>query len=148
MEPSQVRKRILREHRVLRDQLLRLESELDALAKNPQNKQAVIEAARELMVELTAHTEVEDAILAPALRDIDAWGPVRADMLLDHHREQRQQLRELLAAYAHNPNLRQVARMTMQLIVDVRADMLHEENTLLANSLLRDDLVAIDMEAG
>src|SRR5262245_64583031 len=99
MDPSQVRERILHEHRVIRDQLLELETELDSLAVDATKLDSLIETARKLLVELSAHTELEDAILAPALREVDAWGPVRATMLLDHHSEQREQFRNLMVAY-------------------------------------------------
>src|SRR5262245_30025003 len=135
MDPSQVRKRILHEHRVIRDQLLELETELDKLAVDEQRLNSVILIARRLLVDLSAHTELEDAILAPALRELDAWGPVRAEMLLDHHSEQRQQFQELLAAYDKATDFDAIARMTFELAAEVRADMLREESSLLNENL-------------
>jgi len=148
MNPSQVRTRILDGHRVLRDQLAKLEGEIDALARHEAQVESVIEAARWLLAELTAHTQLEDDVLAPALRELDAWGAVRANMLLEHHEQQREDLRRLLSIYDQPQDPQLVAEITLALIADIRADMHHEETGLLSAALLRDDLISLDMEVG
>jgi hypothetical protein len=148
MDPSYVRKRILQEHRGLRAELRELEDAVDAMSRDPSQVNAVGQRARELLAHLVTHTQLEDSILAPALRDIDAWGPVRASMLLDHHSEQRAQLREIVESYATIGDPERIARMTLTWMREVRADMAHEESDLLTTTLLRDDPIAINMEAG
>jgi Hemerythrin HHE cation binding domain len=148
MNPSQVRARILDGHRVLRDQLAKLEGEIDALARNQVSLESVTQAARWLLAELTAHTQLEDDVLAPALRELDAWGDVRAKLLLEHHELQRDDLRRLLSIYDASPDTQLVASITSALIADIRADMHHEETGLLSATLLRDDLISVDMEVG
>jgi iron-sulfur cluster repair protein YtfE (RIC family) len=146
MKASQVRQRILREHRTLREHLQRLESEVDALARDNERLESVSRMARALLVELEAHTELEDRLLVPALRALDAWGPIRASMLLRHHKEQREQLQSLLAAVDDSQDPIRVAQITLQLIVDVRADMFHEETVLLSRALLRDAPKPVEIE--
>lgn len=148
MNPSQVRARILDGHRVLRDQLTKLEAEVDALARNEVHVESVTATARWLLAELTAHTQLEDDVLAPALRELDAWGPVRANMLLEHHEQQRGDLGRLLSIYNQPQDPQLIAEITLALIADIRADMHHEETGLLTATLLRDDLISVDMEVG
>jgi iron-sulfur cluster repair protein YtfE (RIC family) len=148
MNPSQVRTRILDGHRVLRDQLAKLEAEIDALARHEAQVESVAETARWLLAELTAHTQLEDDVLAPALRELDAWGAVRANMLLEHHELQRGDLRRLVSIYDQSQDPQLVTDITLALIADIRADMHHEETGLLSATLLRDDPISVDMEAG
>jgi hypothetical protein len=59
----------------------------------------VIALAREILYALIVHAQLDDAILASLLQDIDAWGAVRAELLLEHHGSQRAQLREIVGPY-------------------------------------------------
>ena len=148
MKPSLVRKRILDEHARLRRHLEKLEAAILAWPTDPGQRAIVESTACELLTALVEHTELEDAILAPALQEIDAWGAQRAGTLLEHHIEQRAQLQNMLDAYQQHADASQVVRMTQAWIADVRTDMEHEEREIVTRNLLRDDLIAIDMEAG
>jgi len=146
---SSVRKRILDEHRVLRDKLDVLELLVDGLREEPKRCATVSRTARDLLRRLVAHIQLEDAILAPVLRDVDAWGPVRASHLLEHHAEQREQLRSLIRSYGRQgTDIEELALRTLSWISDARADMDHEERGVLSRELLDDAAVAIDGEAG
>ena len=85
----------------------------------------------------------------PTIRDIDMWGKDRADELVQHHEEQRAELNEVLHhCERRNATSGEIARRLQELINELRADMVHEERTYLSEELLRDDIVAIDMQAG
>jgi iron-sulfur cluster repair protein YtfE (RIC family) len=107
----------------------------------------LLEPFEALYRDLRDHLDFEDALLAPALREADAWGGIRADQLERHHREQRQALRELSERSRSEPPVALVQTVT-SLIADLRADMTHEERDLLSCDLLRDDLVALDASGG
>lgn len=148
MNPSQVRKLVLQEHTVLRGRLHTLESAVDALRVGRAKAGTVASIARSLLESIVAHTQLEDALLAPALREIDAWGTVRADLLLDHHAQQRAQLRALVESYRREEDCDRLARITLDWVRDVRIDMLHEETDVLNAALLKDDPIAVGMESG
>lgn len=149
MRTSTVRKRILEEHRVLRDKLDVLELLIDGLSEDPKRCSAVSRSARDGLRRLVAHVQLEDAILAPVLRDVDAWGPVRATQLLEHHAEQREQLQSLIRSYGRRgTDIEELALRMLRWIGDARADMEHEERGVLSRELLDDSTVAIDGEAG
>jgi hypothetical protein len=91
---------------------------------------------------LMGHLDLEEEVLVPALRDADAWGDERADLLLREHAGQRERFGELLRSLreARAP-LRAVALETRLLVRDVLFDMDHEEHALLSPRVLRDDPV-------
>lgn len=148
MRPSGVRKRILREHEELRGRL----DTLDALAErlDTEGEAAIPDAlaeSRAFYDVLIDHIDLEDEILAPALREADAWGDVRAEKLIGHHREQRKELEALAGADAKSSSAELASRLR-RIIADVREDMVHEEKEILHRNLLRDDVVGIDVEGG
>ena len=148
MYPSQIRNRILHEHGLLRHELQSLETHVHDLERDSAELEAVAAEARRLLIRLSDHTRLEDALLAPVLRDTDSWGPKRADTLLEHHELQRAQLAELLATSGADRDALRMARVTLDLISEIRADMQHEEQEILTRNLLRDDLVTADTETG
>jgi len=149
MRPSNVRQRILKEHGELRERLDELERHAEALRREGAAAlQEALARARAFYDQLRAHTELEDDILVPAMREADAWGDVRAEGLLEHHREQRTQLRELSGEAAGEIAPGDLAARLEQLIEEVRADMKHEESGILSTDLLRDDPIGINVEGG
>jgi hypothetical protein len=148
MNPSHVRLRILQEHETLRQRLNELEDAVNAILIDSTSSARVVELTRKLLLELERHTELEDEILAPALMEVDAWGPVRADQLLQHHRLQRAEVRELTRLFEMHVQPRDVARVANSLTRDLRADMEYEERDILSADLLRDDVVAVASNSG
>ena len=147
IRPSQVRSRVLREHRAIREQL-------DSLAELSAQLQAGnTEVFREAQGRLQAfhqvlrdHIDFEDALLAPALNETDAWGDLRSRRLTDHHVEQREQLRAIVTRSRSEPPVG-FAQLLDHLIDELRRDMSAEEREYLSADLLRDDVVA-DAEDG
>lgn len=148
MNPSHVRNRILDDHDAIRQRLSELEVAIDALLSDQTVMDQVGELALNLLLALASHTELEDEILAPALRDADAWGAIRAEQLLAHHHTQRAELREVSRLFEQQPDAHDVARVINALVQDLRADMEHEERDLLNIDLLRDDVVAVGGNSG
>lgn len=147
MRPSDVRARILTEHAEIRVLLDRLESVAHALRVGERARLEDAETLRELLCErLFSHIDLEDAILAPALRAADAWGPERAAQLLEHHREQRAELAALARVEGLEPAMR--GERLQRLVQYIRDDMRHEEAGLLDANLLRDDVVGVAVEDG
>ena len=147
LRPSQVQARIVREHVALRDQLDCLAAQALQVLSGELAHERLLEPVNALYRDLREHLDFEDALLAPALRELDAWGPIRAAQLERHHQEQRQALRALTERARTEPPVALVQTVT-SLIADLRADMKHEERDLLSCDLLRDDLVALDASGG
>ena len=140
MKPSQVRERVLDDHMELRDLIEAVEALSDAFEKGGDASGiALREHATALYEVFAAHLSLEDAFLIPALREIPEAGAAMADRLEREHREQRELILYLLG------RLQQQERPTSLVANEVRSfaeylrsDMMHEEATILNESLLRD----------
>ena len=148
MKPSEVRARVLDEHVQIRALLAEVESFAQRALNGDAYDGAQLRAKTiELYTRLDAHLSLEDALLYPAIRDADAWGPLRAEQMKEEHARQRAVLTELadLEWRGDTPvlvgALRSVAR-------DIREDMCREERELLNPELLRDDVISIAQNSG
>src|SRR5262245_26339997 len=149
MEPSEVRTRILGDHERLRADLDRLE----ALVSDLRDGRAELAMLRldggALLARLQVHMRWEESYLLPALRAADAWGEERAERLVRDHREQRDVLAFLAARLRDEAQpAALVAGDVDHLITLLRDDMREEEADLLDERVLRDDVVAIEVETG
>ena len=150
MLPSQVRRTILEDHEHLRGELVALESLAKVLAAGHREPLATALSALQAMKQrFFDHLDLEEAILIPALRDADSWGPERADLVLREHTEQRAEFEQLVVQLAL-PGIaaEAVGRRIATWIGALRADMDHEDTAVLSPDLLRDDVVSINLEAG
>ena len=150
LRPSEVRRLVLEDHARLRLRLRDLRAAAEWAGTGDPSRGAELLREAELFADLFfRHLEMEEAQLLPLLRTIDAWGSERARLVLDEHREQRR----LLLGYVrdlHDPHsgLARLARETLALIADIEADMLHEEESVLSEDLLRDDVISLDPMGG
>ena len=146
--PSAVRTRILAEHSVLRALYGTIEGSARAVLEDePDATGPLREDCRELCNILLRHIELENTVLAPALHELDAFGPVRAQQLIAEHERQRSVLTAMLVSIDEGRD-RELAGDVLRLLGELRIDMAYEEETLLHPGLLRDDPVMPDTEAG
>jgi iron-sulfur cluster repair protein YtfE (RIC family) len=141
---------VLADHMALRRQLEGLEASARRACEQPEADASQLRSEAEALVTtLSEHMRWEDRYLEPALRDADAWGVERAELLAKDHREQRELLGDVVAKLRdrHRPP-RVVADNVLDLIALLREDMEEEEALLLDPRVLRDDVVGIDVETG
>jgi hypothetical protein len=150
MEPSRVREAILEQHADLRERL----AELRALAASAtgSDEQAAIalrESGLQVLAILGSHLDFEDRYLVPALREVDAWGDERADLVTREHAEQREIFHYILERLRETQRPSVLLAREVETLVDaILVDMGEEERTMLDEDLLRDDVVGINVEAG
>jgi len=94
--------------------------------------------------ELERHLADEEALLEPILERIDAWGPVRLDLLRAEHAHQRAVLALLRSDRAAALPSLLLARRVISLLDDIATDMDAEDRDLLDPRVLRDDLIQLD----
>jgi hemerythrin-like domain-containing protein len=148
--PAETRAWILQDHQNLRVLLSQLEDVAQQVQDGDRRLLGPLRLeAERFMHRFEDHTRWEDRYLRPALLDADAWGQERAARLDHDHTEQRKLLEDSLDRLreADRPPA-QVARAVLDLIALIRTDMEEEERDLLDPRVLRDDVVAIDTEAG
>lgn len=138
MKGEEVRRRILDDHVALRGLL----DGIDPLAGEFERGDAaqgerLREDALRLYERFSAHLDLEDRLLAPALRAGGQEGKRRADRLAREHQEQRELLRYLIGRLSQDRTpTTLVAREVRSFVNLVRLDMEHEEKTLLTPEVL------------
>jgi iron-sulfur cluster repair protein YtfE (RIC family) len=140
------RRRILgTQHRALRALIARVHAAaLEALQDEAGSSAGLRNQVGELRDEMEKHLATEEALLGPVLERLDAWGPVRLDLMRAEHAHQRAVLAVLRSdrAGALSPLL--LARRVLGLLDDVLADMDAEDRDLLDARVLRDDIIQLD----
>ena len=150
MEPSDVRTRVQRDHAALRTTLDQLELlAREVLDGAPGLRERLRDLGETLLESLERHMAWEDEHLAPVLREADAWGKEREELLRRDHVEQRQVLRYVLEKIrdAERP-VALVARNLLDFSMMLRNEMTQEEQTLLDPNGMRDETVGVELEAG
>lgn len=146
--PSLVRARILQNHGALHAKLEILQRlAIEADGGSGAAAERAGELTRALFDELADHLDIEEQLLMPMLREIDAWGELRADELVKHHETQWTELKELRARADQSSVLAMAAELAV-LISALRRDLLDEDREVLAPDVLRDDVIGIDVEEG
>jgi hypothetical protein len=144
--PSEIRRRILNQHREIETELRLLQAFSDA---EPFDLDRVRGQTHRLLPMLTAHRALEDQVLAPALIEADAWGDVRTASLAEHHEVQEAHIRVLSRRILREPVPTISVRNAVSALVSLlEAEMRQEEAELLRPEILRDDVVAMDAMGG
>lgn len=133
-----VRERVLEEHVALRGLLATTTSLAERVldTDNALDEELPLHA-REVYRALVRHLDLEDLILAPALRSADAWGEDRADALLAEHRRQREEFRAAFADQEGGGSVK-LAACLLRIVPAILEDMAHEEKNLLTEALFGD----------
>jgi hypothetical protein len=150
MQPSEIRRRILSDHQTIRGILVSVEGLSREVTEGEARQVGALRLEGELLLErLLEHMGWEDRYLRPALLETPGWGEARAERLDRDHREQRELLQHVLGSVqdqSRPPIV--VARQLQDLVRMLRDDMQDEEEILVNETVLRDDVVAINAEAG
>lgn len=150
--PGEVREVILTEHSHVRALLERARAAAAcALAPNAterdlRNLRAITE---HLLRAMSSHLELEERALAPALADLPGFGRERAQQLVEEHRRQTSETRDMVRALAErNEPAPVLAGKLHDLIARLNVGLTHEEELLLNLDLLRDDGIVTECTAG
>lgn len=148
MKPSEIRRRVLADHAELRMRLAELSSIAShILAGRTGVKAPLRKKVNGLCNALLRHLVMEENFLLPAIREVDAWGPIRAGRMEQEHQAQSAAL-EWLLCVSEQEESRELARAVNAFGRSLLKDMDVEERELLNPDLLRDDLISIDQFVG
>ena len=141
---ADVRLRVLAEHARLRGLIVEVDRLAIAVSAGDMRR---IESLRELAARLyrmlSEHMDHEDRVVAPIIRGIDAWGPVRFEQMQRDHALQRVTLKQAITDLDVDgtPLGQAVQSMCWELLHDMR----REEHDLLHPDLWRDDIVVVEI---
>ena len=148
MKPSEVRSLVLAEHVELRNRLIEIDAITSHILAGPAGgERSLREKISQLCALLERHLALEETTLLPAIHDVDAWGPVRADHLQKEHQAQRAALARM-GRICIQAAIVELARTAQTFGRSLLEDIRLEEQELLNPNLLRDDLISIDQFLG
>ncbi len=137
MKKSEIREALLTEHAQLRRRIEEVRSTLQLRGR--ERRVAVRASAERLAHDVHEHCLNEERLLRGLLHDVDAWGPVREEIMTEGHQAEH---REIVAAVVEAIGVcdASVESGVLSRILDRILDhMSREEAVLLGKDVLSDD---------
>jgi len=146
--PSEVRRKVLSQHREIEQILAELEAGVAQLGDGAVNSEQVKRAAYALRGILELHMNFEELHMVPAITEADGFGPERARHLHTEHQEQRKELDHLVDAIREANSIDELAQGVAKLSEMLRDDIEEEEREYVTDRLLRDNIIPTDTFGG
>ena len=146
--PSEVRRKVLSQHREIEQMLSELEAGVAKLGEGSVDAAQVKRAAYALRGILELHMNFEEAHMVPAIRDADGFGPERVRHLHAEHADQRRELDRLVDAIREARSPDSLVSTVSTLAQMLRVDIEQEERDYVNEKLLSDDLIPSDPFGG
>jgi hypothetical protein len=148
MDLRDIRKRLIDQHQQLRAHIGKL---LTLTAGDAQEELAFRVALADLSDELARHNREEERLLSAVVPTLDAWGPVRKQLMDDHHASQHAAqltaLKSIGERKLFTTSFDEAIQRAQGSLREILNHMDREERELLHPDVLRDDAYAIDMDA-
>jgi iron-sulfur cluster repair protein YtfE (RIC family) len=146
--PSEVRQKVLTQHREIEQMLSELEVGAGQLREGQEEADRLKRAAYALRGILELHMTFEEAHMMPAISEADGFGPERARHLQAEHAEQREHLDRLVHAILDAKAPAEIQKGVAHLADILRKDIEQEEKDYVNEELLRDSLMPTDTFGG
>ncbi|MGB8332100.1 MAG: hemerythrin domain-containing protein [Polyangiales bacterium] len=146
--PSEVRRKVLNQHREIEQMLSELEVGVAQLGDGGVDSEQVKRAAYALRGILELHLTFEEAHMVPAIHEADGFGPERVRHLHAGHAEQRQELDRLVDEIREAMSTDTLGASVRKLAEVLRADIEEEEREYVTEKLLRDSIIPTDTFGG
>jgi hypothetical protein len=127
---------LLAQHDTLRDFIERCERLADEIDRGKGAPTELMREVSRLRIAFDAHNKFEEQLLRPILRDIDAFGQVRVEQMVEDHTNEHRLMRERLGS-----SITGELRATLE---SLRAHLATEERYFLSSKVLRDDLITVE----
>ncbi len=146
--PSEVRRKVLSQHREIELMLSELEAGVAKLGEGSVAAAQVKRAAYALRGILELHMNFEETHMVPAINDADGFGPERVRHLHAEHAEQRRELDRLVDAIREASSPDGLVSSVTKLAEMLRIDIEQEEREYVTEKLLNDNLIPSDPFGG
>jgi iron-sulfur cluster repair protein YtfE (RIC family) len=134
-EPSRLLEELKQQHEALRQIMDQCEHLADDLDRGNAQATDLTRTVAKLRLAFDAHNKFEEDLLRPVLREIDAFGAVRIEQMIEDHIDEHRAMRRHL----EGPTAE--LRATLY---ELRAHLAAEERYFLSSRVLRDDLVTVE----
>ena len=142
--PSEVRRKVLSQHREIEQMLSELEAGVAHLGDGSVDAGQVKRAAYALRGILELHMNFEETHMVPAINDADGFGPERVRHLHSEHADQRRELDRLVDQIREASSADDLKGSVTKLAAMLRKDIEEEERDYENEKLLRDHIMPSD----
>jgi len=146
--PSEVRRKVLSQHREIEQMLSELEAGVAQLGEGSVDAEQVKRAAYALRGILELHMNFEEAYMVPAINEADGFGPERVRHLHAEHADQRKELDLLVEGIREASSPDDLVSGVTKLANMLRTDIEEEEREYVTDKLLRDSIIPTDTFGG
>jgi len=146
--PSEVRRKVLSQHREIEQMLSELEAGVAQLGAGTVDAAQVKRAAYALRGILELHMTFEETHMVPAINEADGFGPERVRHLHAEHAQQRQELDRLVDGIREASSPDGLVSGVTKLANMLRIDIEEEEREYVNDKLLRDNIMPTDTFGG
>ncbi|KPK49358.1 MAG: hypothetical protein AMJ63_16765 [Myxococcales bacterium SG8_38_1] len=146
--PSEVRRKVLSQHREIEQMLSELEAGVAHLGDGSVDAGQVKRAAYALRGILELHMNFEETHMVPAINDADGFGPERVRHLHSEHADQRRELDRLVDQIREASSADDLKGSVTKLAAMLRKDIEEEERDYVNEKLLRDHIMPSDTFGG
>ena len=146
--PSEVRRKVLSQHREIEQMLSELEAGVAHLGDGTVDAGQVKRAAYALRGILELHMNFEEAHMVPAINEADGFGPERVRHLHAEHAEQREELDRLVDQIREASSADDLTKSVAKLADMLRKDIDEEEREYVNEKLLHDHIMPTDTFGG
>ena len=143
-----IRITLLAQHALLRRHITKVRQLAELWGKKERSRKELEQCLHDLANEVTSHNKCEERLLGDIMPTIDAWGPLRAEAMLDAHAAEHQELARQLIVASQETDTRIGAVRISTMLGALIAHMDHEERTFLSESVLTDSLAPLDTFGG
>jgi hypothetical protein len=134
--PKRALAELLRQHATIRDMIETCDQLADQLDRGDGSPTELMRHVAKLRIAFDSHNKFEEELLRPLLREVDAFGDVRVQQMVDDHVDEHRLMRERLATGVTGE-----LRATLD---SLRAHLDVEERYFLSGRVLRDDLITVE----
>jgi iron-sulfur cluster repair protein YtfE (RIC family) len=146
--PSEVRRKVLSQHREIEQMLSELEAGVAQLGEGSVDAGQVKRAAYALRGILELHMNFEEEYMVPAINEADGFGPERVRHLYAEHAAQRKELDRLVDGIREARSPDDLTSGVTKLASMLRTDIEEEEREYVTDKLLRDSIIPTDTFGG
>jgi hypothetical protein len=146
--PSDLRADLLAQHEGVRVLIGGARSVAERLCGAARQREALTASIELLATALRMHNQREEAVLRHILKNADAWGPARVEIMDESHAEEHTMLLAALFGSSGVSDDETACSGVSHVLDRLEAHMAREEEVLLDDSVLRDDDVVIEYFGG
>ena len=138
---AELRNELLNQHKELRDFAVTVTDVAESARADPARLPELRTVLIQLASKVLAHNAFEDRELHAILSTIDAWGPIRDQLVDERHECEHEAILAAVRAAGRQSSPDAIADATAQALADLASHMAREEREILHPDVLRDDLI-------